>query len=683
MTKTTANTLISSISAQIPHFNSLQLQDIEPCIREIIQENEQLLDAITSTPTADWQHVVAPLIAAETKLSNAWSLVSHLNAVCSTPALRDIHDQCLSLLTEYYTKANQHAGLYKAYQTLRNSSDFEHLNLSQQKVITNTLRDFELSGVNLAENKKERYQAISQRLSQIESEFEHHVMDATDNWHYHTTSLEELSGIPAQQLQQFQQNALDHQLTGWRIGLDYPSYQAVITYCDNEVLRHKLYRAYTTRASELGKNAQWDNSAVMVEILQLRHEIAQLLGFKNYVDYALVTRMAKSVQEVNGFLLQLINNIKPIAEREWQCLCAFAANLGKTQLEPWDVAYYSEKMRVATFDFSDEELRAYFPAPKVMQGLFTIIEQLFVIKIKAKAAEGLWHKDALFFELQNPTSKAIGYLYCDLYPRAQKRGGAWMADCRSRYLWPEGSQQLPVAFVTANLTAPQQNQPALLSHDEVTTLFHEMGHALHHLLTCIDYPDINGISGVAWDAVELPSQWLEQWCWQKDALPQISAHVTAGAPLPNDLLHKALAAKNFQSALFLMRQLEFALFDMTIYQQAADIHSPLDIARLLQQVRAKVSVVPVADFNRFAHSFGHIFAGGYAAGYYSYLWAEVLSCDVFSVFAKAGIFDKATGQRFLDCFLSQGGVKDAATLVKDFLGREPDNRAFLEYHGIV
>jgi len=671
----TSNSLTTSAAQQLPNFSHLRTEDFTPNIQQLIQQNEQLLTQLLADKNnITWQQLEEPLTAAEMVLSNAWCIVSHLNAVCSTPTLRETHDNCLLLLTNYYTQLHQNSELFEAYQKIQNNPTFNQLNDAQKKVIKNSLRDFKLAGVALSADKKIKYQAISQRLSQIESEFEHHVMDATDNWHYLITDEKELTGIPQQHIQQFAKAAQEHQQSGWRISLDYPSYHAVITYADSDNLRYTMYKAYTTRASEMAENTSWDNSKLMVEILQLRQEMAQLLDYKNYVDYALVTRMAHTSDEVRQFLQQLVDKLKPIAKRDWQTLSDFAANQGKVKLEPWDLAYYSEKLRVTTFNFSEDELRNYFPADKVLPGLFLVISKIFDIKIIEKNNNEVWNKSVKYYIIENNDGKTIGHLYCDIFPRAQKRGGAWMSDCRSRYIWPDENKQLPVAFVTANLTPPSDNKPALLSHDEVTTLFHEFGHALHHLLTRIDYPSINGINAVAWDVVELPSQWLEQWCWQKEALPLISQHVTTGEPLPDELLKKALAAKNFQAALGLLRQLEFALFDLTIHEQAANVKTPEDITRLLQEIRSTISVLPIAPFNRFQHSFSHIFAGGYAAGYYSYLWAEV--------FENAGIFDKATGKRFLDCFLSQGGSKDADVLVKDFLGREPNNQAFLKYHGV-
>jgi len=677
------NSLEKNSLLQLPDFSNLPPDDFISCIQEHINDNEQLLkQLLAQTQGFSWQQLEEPLATAETQLSNSWSLVSHLNAVCSTPALRDIHDQSLQLMTDYHTRLNQNTDLFSAYQSIQSAKSFSQLTVAQQKVITNTLRDFKLSGVALSSEKKIKYQEINQRLSQVESEFEHHVMDATDDWYYLITDENELSGVSAQSKQAFYEAAKEHQQTGWRISLDYPSYHAIITYADNAELRHTIYQAHTTRASELGKKQEWDNSSLMVEILQLRHELATLLDYKNYVDYALTTRMAHTSEEVYDFLQQLCDKLKPAAKNEWQTLCDFAEKQGKSRLEPWDVAYYSEKLRAHTFDFSQEALRLYFPADIVLSGLFLIIGKIFDIKIIEKPNDQVWHQSVSYYVIEDAEGAAIGHLYCDLFPRAQKRGGAWMSDCRSRYTWPDTQiHQLPVAFVTANLTPPQGNQPALLSHDEVTTLFHEFGHALHHLLTRIDYPSINGINNVAWDVVELPSQWLEQWCWQKEALPLFSQQVNTKEPLPDELLNKALAAKNFQAALSLLRQVEFALFDLTIHQKAETIATSDDIARLLQDIRTTIGVLPIAPFNRFQHSFGHIFSGGYAAGYYSYLWAEVLSCDVFSIFEKAGIFDKITGQRFLECFLSQGAVKEADVLVKDFLGRDPNNQAFLKYYG--
>ena len=480
------------------------------------------------------------------------------------------------------------------------------------------------------------------------------------------------------------QLAKEQQQQGWLISLDFPSYFAIITYADNRDLRQKIYTAYVTRASELGPNAgKWDNSDIMVSILQLRQEEAKLLGYHNYAELSLVPKMAKNTAQVNEFLSELAERSLPFAREEWQELVQFTqAQHNMELLQPWDIAYYSEKLRQQKFQLSQEELRPYFPLPHVLQGLFTVVNKLYGIVIKERK-DGFekWHAGVQFFDLYDADNNLIGGFYIDLFARAQKRGGAWMDSCKTRNRDSSGKLQLPIAMLNCNFTAPTDSSPALLTHEEVLTLFHEFGHGLHHLLTQMEYFSISGINGVAWDAIELPSQLMENWCWQTEGLDLLACHYQTHAKLPAAMLEKLQAAKNFQAGMQMARQLEFSLFDFHLHE-ATDINTPQQIQNLLDQIRQKNAVVPVAVFNRFQHGFAHIFGGGYAAGYYSYKWAEVLSCDVFTQFKDHGIFDAKTARGFLEEFLSKGGSDDAMQLFVAFMGREPKIDALLQDNGI-
>ena len=573
--------------------------------------------------------------------------------------------------------------MYLAYQAIHDSAEFADLERAQQKIISNALRDFHLSGVDLPAEQQARYKEISQQLSALGSQYENNLLDATNAWHKHIIDSDELAGLPESALAQAKQSAEAEGKTGWLLSLQFPSYLAVMTYADNRELRHELYRAFSTRASDQGPNAgTWDNSALMENILALRHEKAQLLGFNNFAEYSLATKMADSTTSVVSFLEDLADRSWRQARRDLAELKDFAAaEYGNHDVQAWDIGYYSEKMRQHFYQLSQEEVRAYFPSPKVIAGLFSIVKQLFGLEITAISDFDTWHPDVGFYQITDQHGQLRGHFYLDLFARSKKRGGAWMDDCASRRKTAKGIQT-PVAYLVCNFTPPTGDVPALLSHDEVQTLFHEFGHGLHHMLTQIDYSGVSGINGVEWDAVELPSQFMENWCWEKPALALLSAHYQTGEPLPDTLFEKMLAAKNFQAGMQMVRQIEFSLFDFKIHQD----YDPTRGGRIyptLHQIREQVAVVKVPDFNRFAHSFSHIFAGGYAAGYYSYKWAEVLSSDAFSLFEENGIFDRATGESFLHNILEQGGSSEAMTLFKNFRGREPNIDALLRHNGIA
>ncbi len=668
---------------ELPPFNAIQPEHIEPAITQLIEHSLSSVEQLLATQQQPgWQTLLQPLENLEDKIQQAWSPVGHLNGVAQSDALRLAYDNCLPKLSEYHTRLGQNKALFTAYQQLKDSAEFSDLSAAQQKVITNALRDFRLSGIDLPADEQRRFADIQKRLAELASDFSNNVLDATQAWSKLISDADELAGVPETALNAARVAAENKSKEGFLLTLDAPCYIAVVTYADDPGLRREMYTAYTSRASEIGPNAgAYDNSANMVEILSLRREMAQLLGYPTYADYSLATKMAPQAATVLAFLQELAEKSRPNAQQELQELRDFAAQHGGTsELAAWDLAYYSEKLRQHKYAVSQEELRPYFPAAKVLEGLFAVTARLFNVNIEADAAIETWHEDAQVFDVYRD-QQLIARFYIDLYARENKRGGAWMDECRVRRQRDDGSIQLPVAYLTCNFMAPAGSKPSLLTFNEVTTLFHEFGHGLQHMLTAIDCAGVSGINGVAWDAVELPSQFLENWCWQKSVIPLISAHYETGEPLPESLLDKLLAAKNFQSGMQMLRQIEFALFDFELHQ-AGDINSAEDIQALLNNVRDRVAVLQPPPENRFQHGFSHIFAGGYAAGYYSYKWAEVLAADAFAVFEEHGIFDPATGRDFLNKILSRGGSVDALELFKNFRGREPAVDALLRHAGI-
>ncbi len=594
--------------------------------------------------------------------------------------MRAAYHACLPALSAYATELGQHVGLYQAVQHLAAQEGV--LNANQRKVLANKLRDFRLAGVSLPAQPRERYKQIAQRLSELTSQFADHVLDATHAWYKSIHQVAALTGLPDSALALAAQTAQQRGQDGWGLTLDYPCYQPVLAYAQDRALRQELYTAYHTRASDQGPHdPAHDNTQVMEQILALRHEQANLLGFAQYADYALTTRMAESAEDVATFLHDLATRCRPQAERELAELRQFAADTdGITDFAPWDQAYYTERLRKQRYQLSEEDLKPYFPAEQVITGLFEIARRLYGIQIKPIQGVDVWHPDVQFYAIHAADQTLCGHFYLDLYARPNKRGGAWMDGCQSRLVTPEREQN-PVAYLVCNFTPAVAGQPTLLTHTEVETLFHEFGHGLHHLLTQIDYPDIAGINGVAWDAVELPSQFMENFCWQRAALDLFARHHLTGEPLPEALFARMSAAKHFQSALALLRQIEFALFDLELHRNY-DPAQGRRIAETLQTVRDQIAIIQPPAWQRFAHSFSHIFAGGYAAGYYSYLWAQVLSADAFDLFEQHGIFDPATGQAFLRHILQAGGSKDAAELFQDFRGRPPQIDALLRHNGI-
>ncbi|MGC0121247.1 oligopeptidase A [Pseudoalteromonas piscicida] len=668
----------------LPPFSKIKPEHIVEALKSAIAHCRETIDTVLAQPSYTWDSFVLPLEESDDKLNRMWSPVSHMHSVVNSEALRKAYDECLPLISEYSTYVGQHQGLYEAYKAVKESVEFGNLTIAQQTSVDNALRDFQLSGIALEPVKQKRYGEIVARLSELASKFGNNVMDATQAWQKHITDESELAGLPESALALAAHTAEAKGLEGWVFTLDFPSYLPVMTYADNQMLREEAYRAFVTRASDQGPNAgEFDNSAIMHEALTLRHELAQLLGFSSFAEKSLATKMAETPEQVFTFLNDLAAKSKPQAEQEVAELRDFAnKEHGVTELKPWDYAYYGEKLKQAKYAISDEALRPYFPEHKVLAGLFETVNRLFGIHVSEVKDVDTYHPDVRFFAIHDDKGELRGHFYLDLYAREHKRGGAWMDDCMGRKVRANGELQTPVAYLVCNFNKAVGNKPALFTHNEVTTLFHEFGHGIHHMLTQVDAAPVAGINGVAWDAVELPSQFLENWCYEEEALNFISGHYETGEPLPKEMLDKLLAAKNFQSAMQMLRQLEFSLFDFHIH---ADFEPNTDcqIQATLNAVRERTAVVKAPEFNRFQHSFSHIFAGGYSAGYYSYKWAEVLSADAFSKFEEEGIFNPQTGREFMYHILEKGGSEAPMVLFTRFRGREPKVDALLRHSGIA
>jgi len=665
----------------LPKFSTIEPSHVEPAIDELLKRNrERIAGLLESIDRPTWENFIEPMDQWDDELERAWSPVSHMNSVVNSDALREAYNACLPKLSDYATEMGQNEALYAMYKKLADSD--QSFDEGQRKVLDNALRDFQLSGIALSDDKKARYKEITQALSQLTSKFSENVLDVTNAWSKVISDKAELAGLPDSALALAEQTAQQRELEGYVFTLDYPSFYPVMTYCENRDLRHEFYKAYNTRASDQGPHdPAFDNTQLMDQILGLRHEKAQLLGFDNYAERSLATKMAHSTEQVMSFLEDLAKQSKPQAEQELSELRAFAKEQGHDDLQPWDVAFFSEKLRQQRYSVSQEEVKPYFPETKVVPGMFAVVSRLYGVEFVEKSDVDVWHKDVKFYEIKDQQGEVLGQFYFDLYARQNKRGGAWMDTCQSRLVTSK-HRQIPVAYMTCNFTPPVGGKPALLTHDEVETLFHEFGHGLHHMLTQVDYPAIAGINGVAWDAVELPSQFMENYCWEREALDLISGHVDSNEPIPEDLYQRMLAAKNFQSAMMMVRQLEFSLFDMRIHQEY-DANKGGRVEEILAEVRKMVAVINPPEWHRFAQGFTHIFAGGYAAGYYSYKWAEVLSADAFSRFEEEGVFNRSTGESFLKEIISQGGLRDADELFKAFRGREPSVDALLRHSGIA
>ncbi len=668
-------------SHTLPPFSAIRPEHIEPAIKTLIDQVKAVVNQVVEHGENQWDTLVAPIEQAQERLSEAFSPVSHMKGVCDTPALRDAYNACLPMLSELSTWMGQHQELYQAYKTLVGSDSFSGLTLAQQKVLTDAVRDFELAGVGLSGEARTRFGEIRARLSELSSGFGDAVLDASQAWTLHFENTNRLKGIPETALGMMAGLAQAKGLEGYLVTLDAPVMMAVMSFAEDADLRAEVHQAWSTRASDQGPNAgKFDNAPRIDEILALRHEMASLLGFEDYASLSLATKMARDNEQVLTFLEDLAAKAKPFAEKEVSKLKAFAAERGHAQLESWDYGYFSERLKETEFDIDQEALRPWFPLPKVLNGLFSITGELFDFEVREVKEADLWHEEASFWQIQR-AGQTIGHFYLDLYAREGKRGGAWMDVCRSR--WLEGNQlHLPVAYLTCNFSRPVGDQPALLTHDEVVTLFHEFGHGLHHMMTAQETLGVSGIAGVPWDAVELPSQFLENWCYVPEGLARMSGHFESGQALPPVELEKLIAARSFQAGMQTLRQVEFALFDFELHAHY-DRGTPVPFMDVLNAVRARVAVVPAPEYGRFPCAFSHIFAGGYAAGYYSYKWAEVLSADAFSRFEEEGLMNSETGQAFRQAILEKGGSRDPMELFIEFRGREPRVDALLRHNGLA
>jgi oligopeptidase A len=708
----------------LPRFAEIKPEHVAPAIEQLLADNRALITRLlndSAQPT--WQDFVVPMEDANERVSRAWGPVGHLNAVMNSPELREVYNATLPKITQYYAELGQNLALFDKFKALSNSPEFDTLSAARKKIIENELRDFRLGGAELPDAQKARYLQIQERLSELSSRFSDNLLDATNDFTLVIENKDELSGLPDDALQAAQEanqqaaqelqnanpiskvkqggderttqavqlarsgvseeaNAVSPMKSGWLFTLKAPSYMPIMQYADNRVLREQMYRAYGTRASEFGKT-EWDNTPLMEEIVKLRSEEAQLLGFANYGELSLASKMANSPQQVVQFMRELAQRARPFAEKDLAELREFArTELGIAELQSWDVAYVSEKLREQRYAFSEQEVKQYFPEDAVLPGMFKLVETLYGLNITASAAP-VWHEDVRFFDIRDALGQLVGQFYLDLYARNSKRGGAWMDDVITRRrIQLAGGIQTPVAYLNCNFSAPVGNKAAVFTHDEVITLFHEFGHGLHHLLTEVEDLGVSGINGVEWDAVELPSQFMENFCWEWEVVRGMTRHIENGEPLPRVLFDKMLAAKNFQSGLQSLRQIEFSLFDMLMHS-SFEANGGRSILQLLDEVRAEVAVLVPPTFHRFPHSFSHIFSGGYAAGYYSYKWAEVLSADAYSLFEENGVLNPDVGARFRSEILAMGGSRGAMQSFISFRGREPSIDALLRHNGLL
>ncbi len=664
-----------------PQFTNIDVKSFGQGLEIMLQDHLVRIEKLLESNTVyTWDNLMRPLEDMDDELERFWSPLSHLHAVVNSPALRECYQDCLPKLSAYDSAIGHNKKLFSAVSSL----DLNALDQAQRKIVEDALLDFKLAGVDLPEQKKHRYEEIQTQLSDLSNKFEINVLDSGQSYELHISDENRVKGLPEHALGNAAELAKEKNLSGWILNLEIPCYIAVATYAEDRSLREEIYKAYVTRASDQGPSAgKFDNSPIMNEILSLRHEKAKLLGFNNYAELSLATKMADNSAEVIDFLSDLNQKSHAQAQQEFRDLQKFAADeFALNKVEPWDIAYLSEKKKQKTYTLSQEELRAYLPLPKVMKGMLSILENLYGMHLQEISGVDTWHPDVICYQITDSEQQTRGYIYADLFARQNKRGGAWMDSCQTRRKLKDGSVQLPVATLTCNFAKPAANKLPTLSHDEVLTLFHEFGHCLHHVLTKVDYISASGIHGVEWDAVELPSQFFENWCWEDEPLQLLTEHVDDGSSLPPELLNRLLAAKNFHSAMAMQRQLEFALFDFRIHKEFTE-KSPEFITTVLNDVRSETTVVPIAAYNRFQHSFTHIFGGGYAAGYYSYKWAEVLSSDAFARFEEEGIFNKKTGRDFLHSILEVGGAKNAADAFASFRGREPQVDALLRHNGIA
>jgi oligopeptidase A len=658
----------------LPRYGDWQPRDVAAAIDQLLDEGRAAVAHALAAPIT-WDGFVAPLEDANERIGRAWGQVAHLHAVLDSPELRDAYNASLPRITQYWTELGQNQALFEKYKALAASAEFRNLSKARRKIVENAIRDFRLGGAELPAERKARYAGIQDELAKLSSRFSENLLDATKAWSI-VVDEKRTAGIPEDALAAAREAAEKEGKSGWKFTLHAPSYMPVLQYADDRSLRETMYRESVTRASEFGK-PEWDNAPLIARIVELRREVAQLLGYKTYAEVSLVPKMAESPHQVLSFLEDLARRARPFAEKDVAELRSFAAKeLQLNTLEAWDVAYASEKLRVQRYDFSEQEVKQYFPEDVAVQGLFRVAETLYGIRITPSSAQA-WHEDVRFYDVRDTSNQLVGQFYMDLYARDTKRGGAWMDEAIARRR--KGDQlQVPVTYLTCNFSRPVGGKPATFTHDEVLTLFHEFGHGLHHLLSRVDELGVSGLNGVEWDAVELPSQFMENFCWEWDVLRHMTRHVDTGAPLPKVLFKKMLAAKNFQSGLFTLRQIEFAIFDMRLHFDWSG-----SALQLLEEVREKVAVLRPPAYNRFPQSFSHIFSGGYAAGYYSYKWAEVLSADAYSYFEENGVLDPRTGARFRDEILAVGGSRPAAESFRAFRGREPKVDALLRHNGMT
>lgn len=667
----------------LPPFRRIRPEHAVPALERALADAHAVLARARGLERPAYGDLVEPLELAEERLERIFSPVEHLNAVASTPHWREAYQRCLAMITEYRTATGQDEALYRQFHRLADSGDFHGLAPDERKNVRDTLRDFRLSGVDLPAADKQRFAEIQQRLSQLGARFEENVMDAADAWSLHFTDADRLTGLPADIVGRARARARDAGEHGWRFALDAPTQVAVLHHARDRELRYSFYRAWMTRASDQDPHqGRFDNGPLMEEFLALRHESARLTGFEHYAACSLATKMAPGLDAVESFLAELAERARPRAKRELAGIARLARELGgPDELAPWDLAYYGERLKERRYGVSEDELRPYFPLPGVLDGLFSVAERLFGVRIREREGVEAWHPDVRFFELLEGGDEPVAGFYLDAYARPAKRSGAWMSRCTGR-LVRAGRRQLPVAHLTLNANPPGDGMPALMVHDEVVTLFHEFGHGLHHMLTRVDVPSLAGIEGVEWDAVELPSQFLENWCWRRESLDRFARRFDDGEPMPETLFERLSKSRRHMAGLTLVRQLEFALFDLRLHA-AYDPARGARIQETLDEVRAEVAVVTPPPWNRFAHSFTHIFGDAYAAGYYSYLWAEVLAADAFSLFEQRGVFDPATGRAFREEILAAGGSRPAMESFRAFRGREPQIEPLLEQYGIA
>ena len=669
----------------LPRFDAIEPAHVSPAVDELLAKARAAIEAVAADSCpATWKSVVTPLVECLDRLDRAWSAVRHLNAVVNTAALRDAFHANLPKVSAFYAELGQDVRLFGKYRALKASSEFSTLDAAQRRMIDNELRDFRLGGAELPDDRKARFKAIQEDLAHLGAQFDEHLLDTTNAWSLYIAYEAELAGVPDDVKAQARSDAEAEGRSGWKLSLRMPCYLPVMQYADNRELRRTLHRAFATRASALGDNPGWDNGPIVHRILRLRKEAARLLGYRHFADVSLVPKMAQSPEEVLTFLRDLGRRAKPYAERDYAELVAFVRDtLGLDDIAPWDLAYAAEKLRASRHAFSEQEVRQYFPEERVLKGLFRLVETIYAVSIRPASAP-LWHPSVRFFEVRDREDELVGQFYFDLYARPGKQGGAWMDDAINRRKL-DGAIQHPVAYMTCNLSPPNGAKPATFTHREVITLFHEFGHGLHQLLTRVDVAGVSGIQGVEWDAVELPSQFMENFCWEWEVLESMTAHVDTGAPLPRALFDRLLAAKNFESGMATVRQLELALFDMLLHAEYdPDTGTPWDSPEtLLAEVRREVAVVPRPDYDRIIESFEHIFGGGYAAGYYSYKWAEVLSADAYSLFEEQGVLSPAAGALFRDEVLARGGSRPALESFVAFRGRPPQIDALLRHNGMT